>query len=85
VLRHSPGLLRRFAPRNDDEFNPQSSCLLAPQRDGDLCEQTLEQLSCAVVQASWQDEPIEPAETEAVPVVCAAIDEPLAPGKTQLV
>lgn len=43
------------------------------------------QVICAVEQASWQDEPIEPAETEAVPVVCAAIDEPLAPGTTHVV
>jgi hypothetical protein len=37
------------------------------------------------VQASWQDEPIEPGATAAVPVVCAAIDDPLAPGTTQVV
>jgi hypothetical protein len=43
------------------------------------------QVSCAVVQASWQDEPIEPGAIEAVPVVCAATDAPLAPGTTQLV
>jgi hypothetical protein len=55
------------------------------QREGDFCEQMLEQLSCAVVQASWHDEPTEPGEIEAVPVVCAAIDEPLALGMTQLV
>lgn len=38
-----------------------------------------------MVQASWHAEPIEPFATVAVDVVCAAIDEPLAPGTTQVV
>jgi hypothetical protein len=43
------------------------------------------QLSCAVVQASWHAEPIVPLPIVAVDVVCAAIDDPLAPGTTQVV
>jgi hypothetical protein len=38
-----------------------------------------------VLQASWQDEPIEPFAIVGVDVVCAAIDAPLAPGMTQVV
>jgi len=38
-----------------------------------------------VVQLSWQAEPIVPFPIVAVDVVCAAIDEPLAPGTTQVV
>jgi hypothetical protein len=37
------------------------------------------------VQASWQDEPIEPFPIAGVDVVCAAIDAPLAPGTTHVV
>jgi hypothetical protein len=42
-------------------------------------------VSCAVVQLSWHCEPIEPFPIVGVDVVCAAIDEPLAPGTTQVV
>jgi len=38
-----------------------------------------------VVQLSWQAEPIVPFPIVGVDVVCAAIDEPLAPGTTQVV
>ena len=38
-----------------------------------------------MVQPSWQDEPIDAGPDRGRRVVCAAIDEPLAPGTTQVV